>query len=92
MTRRQRALGQDVVGVIGSSVVPFPWASGVPIVKEYQDAMQKIGVGDFSFTSLESYINTRVLVEAIRRAEKDLTRVKLIAAAESMRPLQLGGF
>ncbi|NPC59017.1 ABC transporter substrate-binding protein [Caenimonas soli] len=87
-----QALGQDGVGVIVSSVVPFPWASGVPIVKEYQDAMQKIGVGEFSFTSLESYINTRVLVEAIRRAGKDLTRAKLVAAAESMRPLQLGGF
>lgn len=87
-----QALGPDGVGVMVSSVVPFPWAAGVPIVREYQDAMQKIGVGEFSFTSLESYINTRVLAEAIRRAGKDLTRAKVVAAAETMRPLQLGGF
>jgi ABC-type branched-subunit amino acid transport system substrate-binding protein len=87
-----QALGKEGTGVVVTSVVPFPWDAGVPVVKEYQDAMQKIGVAEYSFTSLESYINTRVLVEAIRRAGKDLTRARLVAAAESMRPLQLGGF
>jgi branched-chain amino acid transport system substrate-binding protein len=37
------ALGPDGVGVVVTSVVPFPWAPGIPIVKEYQEAMQKIG-------------------------------------------------
>jgi len=87
-----QALGGDGVGVVVSSVVPFPWGSGTPIVREYQEAMQKIGVNDFSFTSLESYINTKVFLEAMRRTGRDLTRAKLIAAAESMRPLQVGGF
>lgn len=86
------ALGKDGVGVVVTSVVPFPWDVGVPIVKEYQEAMHKIGVTAYSFTSLESYINTKVLVEAIRRAGPGLTRTKLIAAGESMHPLRLGGF
>lgn len=87
-----QALGTQGVGVVVSCVVPLPWNSGVPIVREYQDAMRQIGVSDFSFISLESYINTRVLTEAIRRAGRNLTRARLMAAAETMRPLQLGGF
>lgn len=93
-----RALGADGVGVVVSSVVPFPWSSGVPIVREYQEAMRRAGksgkaqASEFSFTSLESYLNARVLVEALRRAGRDITRGRLIAAAETMRPLQLGGF
>jgi len=86
------ALGPQGVGVVVSCVVPFPWNTGVPIVREYQDAMRQTGASDFSFISLESYINTRVLTEAIRRAGRNLTRARLIAAAETMRPLQLGGF
>lgn len=87
-----QALGTDGLGVIVTSVVPFPWNSGTPIVKEYQEAMRAIGVQEFSFVSLENYINMRVFVEALRRAGKAPTRAKLVAAAESMQPLRLGGF
>ena len=86
-----QALGPQGVGVVVSCVVPFPWNTGVPIVREYQEAMRQSGAAEFSFISLESYINTRVLTEAIRRAGRNLTRARLIAAAETMRPLQLGG-
>jgi branched-chain amino acid transport system substrate-binding protein len=54
--------------------------------------MQKIGLTEYSFISLESFINNRVLAEATRRASRDLTRSRLTAAAEAMRNLQLGGF
>jgi len=87
-----QALGSQGVGVVVSCVVPFPWNTGVPIVREYQEAMRQSGVNDFSFISLESYINTRVLIEAIRKTGRNLNRARLIAAAETMRPLQLGGF
>ncbi|OGA58405.1 MAG: hypothetical protein A2710_23460 [Burkholderiales bacterium RIFCSPHIGHO2_01_FULL_64_960] len=87
-----QALGPQGVGVVVSCVVPLPWNNGVPIVREYQEAMRQTGVSEFSFISLESYINTRVLTEAIRRAGRNLTRARLVAAAETMRPLQLGGF
>jgi ABC-type branched-subunit amino acid transport system substrate-binding protein len=87
-----QALGTDGVGVIVSSVVPFPWSAGIPIVKEYQDAMRAIGIQEFSFVSLEGYISAKVFIEALRRAGKEPTRAKLVAAAESMRPLRLGGF
>ncbi|MDB5874173.1 MAG: hypothetical protein JWQ07_3615, partial [Ramlibacter sp.] len=87
-----KALGSDGIGVVVTSVVPFPWSQAHPLVKEYQAAMQKIGLRDYSFVSFESYINSRVLGEAIRRAGRDLTRARLVAAAESMKQVSFGGF
>ena len=87
-----KALGADGVGVVVTSVVPFPWSPANPLVKEYQSAMQQIGVREYSFVSFESYINAKVLGEAIKRAGKDLTREKLINAAEGMKRVSLGGF
>lgn len=87
-----KALGKDGVGVVVASVVPFPWSQAHPLVKDYQRAMQKIGLTDYSFVSFESYINARVLGESIERAGRDLTRSGLITAAENMRQVSIGGF
>lgn len=87
-----KALGKDGVGVVVASVVPFPWSQAHPLVKEYQSAMQKIGLTDYSFVSFESYINARVLGAAIERTGKNLTRSGLVTAAENMRQVSLGGF
>jgi branched-chain amino acid transport system substrate-binding protein len=87
-----KALGKDGVGVVVASVVPFPWSQAHPLVKEYQSAMQKIGLTDYSFVSFESYINARVLGAAIERTGKNLTRSGLVNAAENMRQVSLGGF
>jgi hypothetical protein len=43
-------------------------ASTTPVVREYQEAMKKAGHAEFSFTSLEGFINAKVLVEGLRRA------------------------
>lgn len=87
------ALKDEGYGVAISQVVPFPWSpSGVPIVKEYQEIMTKAGNTDFNFSSLEGFIVAKVMVEGLKRAGKNLTREKLIAALESMDYVDLGGF
>jgi branched-chain amino acid transport system substrate-binding protein len=86
-----KALGPDGVGVVVSSVVPFPWNQSSRLVKDYQAAMQKAGFQEYSFLSFETYINAAVLAEALRRAGRQLTRAKLISEAEKMR-LSLSGF
>jgi ABC-type branched-subunit amino acid transport system substrate-binding protein len=86
-------LGNDGRGVGISQVVPFPWNSGVPVVRDYQKLMvAKYGPNSLSFTSLEGFIAARVLVEALRRAGRDLTREHLITVLESMTDLDVGGF
>jgi branched-chain amino acid transport system substrate-binding protein len=86
-------LGNDGRGVGISQVVPFPWNSGVPVVRDYQKLMiAKNGPNSLSFTSLEGFIAAKVLVEALRRAGRDLTREHLITVLESMTDLDVGGF
>jgi len=52
---------------------------------EYQAAIEKsLGKKDYSFTSLESYIGAKVLVEAIRRAGANPTREGLLKTLDSM--------
>jgi ABC-type branched-subunit amino acid transport system substrate-binding protein len=86
------ALKEEGYGVAISQVVPFPWSPAVPIVKEYQQILKQAGSKDYNFSSLEGFIVGKVMVEALKRAGKDLTREKLIVALESMNNVDLGGF
>lgn len=88
-----RALGADGVGVVVSTVVPFPWDLTHPLAREYRAAMQKSGFGsNLSFLGFESYINAKILVEGLRMAGKELSRKKFIDSLASMKSLNLGGF
>ena len=88
-----RALGADGVGVVVTSVVPFPWSQSMPLAREYRAALQKGGFENHvSFIGLEAYLNAKVLVEGLRRAGKDLTRTRFLQALESLRHFDLGGF
>ncbi len=92
-TALAKELGNDARGIGVSQVVPFPWNLGIPIVKEYQTVMTaQTGKSDYSFLTLESYLSARILVEGLRRAGRDLTREKLIAALETMHDEDFGGF
>ena len=85
-------LAADGYGVAVSQVVPFPFSTSVPVVRDYQAALKAAGSSQFSFTSLEGFIAARVFVEGLKRAGKDLTREKLITALESMNNVDVGGF
>ncbi len=54
--------------------------------------LTRAGINDFNFSSLEGYIVGKVMVEGLKRAGKDLTREKLIAALEGMNNVDLGDF
>jgi ABC-type branched-subunit amino acid transport system substrate-binding protein len=53
---------------------------------------EQTGKSDYSFLTLESYLSARILVDGLRRAGRDLTREKLIAALETMHDASFGGF
>ena len=86
------ALGNEGHGVSISQVVPFPWSPLTPIVKEYLDLAKKSGKVDVNFSSLEGFIAAKVLTEGLRRAGKDITRERFVAALEGITNLDLGGF
>lgn len=87
-----RALGPDGVGVVVSTVVPFPWDMTHPLAREYRASMQKAGFNNLSFLGLESYINAKVFVEGLRLAGRDLTRTRFVNALASIQHFELGGF
>ncbi|MGE5791527.1 MAG: ABC transporter substrate-binding protein [Bacteroidota bacterium] len=87
-----RLLGNDSRGLIFAQVVPFPWFDATPVVREYREALKAHAPSaQLSFSSLEGFINAKVLVEALRRADRKLTRESLLAALESMRDYDVGG-
>ncbi|HEX4798628.1 MAG TPA: ABC transporter substrate-binding protein [Burkholderiales bacterium] len=86
-------LGSQGTGVVVAQVVPPYSRTSILIVKEYQAAIEKqLGKKDFSFTSLESYIAAKVLVEGIRRAGANPTRESLLKALDSIRNFDVGGY
>ncbi len=86
-------LGEQGIGVVVAQVVPPYSRLSVPIVREYQAAIEKsLGKKEYSFTSLESYIGAKVLVEAIRRAGANPTRESVLKALDSMQNFSVGGY
>jgi len=92
-TALAHALGPDGLGVAMAQVVPSYLRRSVPVVKEYQAAMEAAsGKKEFSYTSLESYIAAKVLVEGLRRAGPNPTREKLLAALDTVSNYDVGGY
>jgi branched-chain amino acid transport system substrate-binding protein len=89
-----KAIGQYGSGLEISQVVPFPWSSTIPVVKEYQDAMKNKGFSekDYDFVSLEYFISAKVMTEALRRTGRELTREKFIDTLSAMDSYDAGGF
>jgi ABC-type branched-subunit amino acid transport system substrate-binding protein len=86
-----KSIGSDAAGVVVSQVVPYPWNAALPVISEYQAAMKNIGEKDFSYGSLEGYLNAKVLVEALRRAGPNPTPESVKKALEGFSSHNLGG-
>ena len=86
------ALGAEGVGVAISQVVPFPWGTAVPVVREYHRLSAKAGNKDYNFSAMEGFLVAKVFVEGLRRTGKNLTRESFVDAMEKMNDVDLGGF
>ena len=65
-----KALGADAPGMIFTQVMPYPWRRTPAVAAEYQDAFKRKFPGEeFSFSSMEGFINAKVLVEGLKRAK-----------------------
>jgi ABC-type branched-subunit amino acid transport system substrate-binding protein len=87
------ALGAEGLGVAMAQVVPTVTKRSIPIVKEYQEALEKFKAKkDYSFQALEAYIAMKVLVEGLRRAGPQPTRERLLQALDTIQNYDLGGY
>ncbi|MDQ3026952.1 MAG: ABC transporter substrate-binding protein [Pseudomonadota bacterium] len=86
-----KELDREGRGVQISQVVPFPWDSTVPVVKEYRKLLEEVK-GEPGFGTLEGFIAAKVMVEGLRRAGRSLNRETFIRAMETLDPYDAGGF
>jgi len=89
----QAELGKDAAGIALSQVVPYPWSSSTPLVREFDAVPKEMRpTAGVTYTTFEGFIAAKVMVEGMLRAGPQLTREKLLAAFESMRLYDVGGF
>jgi branched-chain amino acid transport system substrate-binding protein len=88
-----KELGSEARGIGISQVMPYPWNKAMPVVKEYQRLLlQQTKRENYSYYGIEAYVTTKVLVDAIERVGRNLTREKLVSTLEAMSSLDLGGY
>lgn len=83
---------QNAHGLGISQVAPYPYLPKLPVVREYQNLLQKYAPGEqISYTSFELFLGAKVLVEGLRRAGSNPTRAQLLKSLENMNNFDLGG-
>ncbi len=88
-----KALGPDGTGVYVTQVVPFPRDTTLPIVAQYQEALQAIDTRNKpSFVSLEGYLAGRIAIEGLQLAGPAPTRKGFLQALARAGDMDLGGF
>ncbi len=85
-------LGDAGNGVLITQVVPPPTARILlPACEQYSRVLtQYFPQDEPNFVSLEGYINARILIEALRRTGRDITREGFIRALESITDFYVG--
>ncbi len=77
--------------IIVTQVVPSPFSTDWPLVKEYRELSKKYFPEDpYSYVGLEGFMNAKVLSIALEKAGRDLTRENFIEALESLRDVDIG--
>lgn len=86
------ALGPDALGVMVSQVVPNPFSSTHPVVRDYLQAIKTAGgKAKPNYTSLEGYLAARLMVAGLNKA-RGLSREGLVSGLEGLGSQPLDGF
>jgi branched-chain amino acid transport system substrate-binding protein len=88
-----KAIGVDKArGIVIAQAVPYPFSGAVPMVLEYQKAMQATAPNEpLSFASIEGFAAAKIALAGLRRAGAGLTRNGLVQALLGLGELNLGG-
>jgi len=83
--------GSDADGTIITQVMPPYDRTDYAMVSEYRKCLAKYSPGEApTYVSLEGFVDAMVLVEGLKRAGKEPTREKFIAAIESIHDMNAG--
>ncbi len=84
-----KVAGEKARGLAISQVMPYPWSESDPTTREYRRLAEaaKVPVGYYSF---EGYLNALVLLEALRRSGRELTRGRLFGTLRQLKMRSAG--
>jgi branched-chain amino acid transport system substrate-binding protein len=77
-------LGPRMRSIVVAQVVPYPWGTNDPAVVEFRKLAETANA-TVSYALMEGFVSGSVLVEALKRAQRDLTPTRLHAAIRSLR-------
>ncbi|WP_260685137.1 ABC transporter substrate-binding protein [Variovorax sp. KBS0712] len=83
-----KLVGDKTSGLAISQIVPYPWSEVDATAREFRQLAERAKV-DIGYLSYEGYVNALVMIEALRRTGRDLTRAKLHATLKAMK-LRIG--
>ena len=85
-------LGAEARGVVVSQVMPFPYASALPIASEYLALLKdKRGLAP-NYSGMEGFVAAKAFTEGVRRAGRNLTREGFVDAMSGIQKWNMGGF
>jgi len=87
-----KELGNDSRGIGISQVMPYPFNDTTPVVREYQRLLQSVKSTSYTYYGIEAFVTAKVMVDAIRKTGKDLTRERLVQTLEGMNNVDYGGY
>ena len=79
-----KLVGKQTSGLAISQVVPYPWSESDVQTRDYRALAERSQV-PVGYLSFEGYVNALVMVEALRRAGRELTRARLHAVLKTLR-------
>ena len=85
-----KALGDDARGVAVARATPYPWNGITALPKNFGHLMKATGK-EIDYDHYVGYINALVLIEALRKAGKNITPETVTQSMEKLNNLDLGG-
>ena len=86
-------LKDDATGVKVIQVLPSPSKSSLRLAREFREHLRQADPKmKPNYTNFEGYVSARVLVEGLRRAGRNPSRERFVAALESISEFDLGGY
>jgi branched-chain amino acid transport system substrate-binding protein len=85
------ALGESARGLAVARVTPFPWQATTPLAREYTSAMQRNKL-PLEYDTYTGYINARILIECLRRADKPISAKSILQALENNGHIDIAGY
>jgi ABC-type branched-subunit amino acid transport system substrate-binding protein len=79
-----KVLGEQSRGLAIAQVVPYPWSQSDPDLQNYQRLLQP-SKAEPSYYSFEGWLNAQVMIEAIKRAGRELSRARLVQVMRALK-------